>query len=187
MTTPAASRHILKLERSSASASPGRFYLRIRLWPPSRRSAAALDELPDRGSRQIYANIIRIGCCRALSRWCWSRTPSILEQISGPWGTQLPCSLAVHELCTSVYLPFYVPSFKFSSSTRSTYRCYSGSRSPCSPILERCSSSTFHGLKLRAASSSRRSTIDLNFGRRSSRSLEQPLAPISSSGRPQRR
>ena len=50
-------------------------------------------------------------------------TPSILEQISGPWGTQLPCSLAVHELCTSVYLPFYVPSFKFSSFIRSTSRC----------------------------------------------------------------
>src|SRR5664279_6289834 len=52
--------------------------------------------------------------------------------------------------------------------------------------LERCSSSTFHGPKLHAASSSRRSIIDLNFGRRSSRSLEQPLVPISSSGRPQR-
>src|SRR5450759_4716858 len=41
--------------------------------------------------------------------------------------------------------------------------------------------------KLHAVSSSRRSIIDLNFGRRSSRSLEQPLVPISSSGRPQRR
>src|ERR1022692_2704020 len=60
----------LKPERNSVSASPGRFYLRIRLWPPSRRSAAASDELPGRESRQIYANIIRIGCCRALSRWC---------------------------------------------------------------------------------------------------------------------
>src|SRR5664279_1482994 len=70
MTTPAASRHILKPAHNSVSASPGRFYLRIRLWPPSRRSAAASDELPGRGSRQIYANIIRIGCCRALSRWC---------------------------------------------------------------------------------------------------------------------
>src|SRR5674476_1201536 len=110
----------------------------------------------------------------------WSRS-------RGLGGTQPLCLLAVHGLCTSVYLPFYVPSFKFSSSIRSTSRCSSGSRLLCSPILERGSSSTFHGLKLRAASSSRRSTIDLNFGRRSSRSLEQPLVRISSSGRPQRR